>query len=194
MSKLRVVLLASGSGSLAQAIMDAVAEGELNIEIAALIADRDCAAVEKAQRYSITHRVVPLAGDREKWNQELLESVADFNPTLVVSVGFMRILSPGFVSIFKVINTHPALLPAFPGAHAVRDALAAGVSTTGSTVHWVDAGVDTGKIIDQREIYIEPGESEEHLHERIKIVERRLIVETLLNFSQKYESGVGFDE
>ena len=194
MSKLRVVLLASGSGSLAQAIMDAVAQGELNIEICALIADRECPAVEKAQRHAIAHRVVPLAGDRGKWNQELLECVADFNPILVVSVGFMRILSPGFVSIFKVINTHPALLPAFPGAHAVRDALAAGVSTTGSTVHWVDAGVDTGKIIDQREIYIEPGESEEHLHERIKIVERRLIVETLLNFSQKYESGVGFDE
>ena len=194
MSKLKVVLLASGSGSLAQAIIDSVNSGELNIEISALIADKECGAIERAKLASLPARIVKLNGDRELWNKEILEAVADFAPDLVVSVGFMKILSPGFVSIFKVINTHPALLPAFPGAHAVRDALAAGVKTTGSTVHWVDSGVDTGAVIAQRSVDIEPGESEEHLHERIKIVERRLIVETLLNFSQKHESGVGLNE
>jgi phosphoribosylglycinamide formyltransferase-1 len=193
MSKLNVLLLASGSGSLAQAIFDAVENNELNIKISALISDKECGAIEKAEKFSIPTHIVALTGEREKWNQEMLETVADYDPDLVVSVGFMRILSPGFVSIFKVINTHPALLPAFPGAHAVRDALAAGVSTTGSTVHWVDSGVDTGKVIEQRSVEIEPGESEEHLHERIKIVERRLIVETLLKFSQNHESGVGLD-
>ena len=91
----------------------------------------------------------------------------------------MRILAPDYVNRFKVMNTHPALLPAFPGAHAVRDALAAGVAETGTSVHWVDAGVDTGPVITQRVVAIEPGDSEDSLHERIKIVERDLIVEAL---------------
>jgi phosphoribosylglycinamide formyltransferase-1 len=104
----------------------------------------------------------------------------------------MRILAPEFVNEFKVINTHPALLPLFPGAHAVRDALAAGATQTGSTVHWVDAGVDTGSVIAQKAISIEPGESEEHLHERIKIVERSLIVEVLNSFTHK--SGDNLNE
>jgi phosphoribosylglycinamide formyltransferase-1 len=94
----------------------------------------------------------------------------------------MRILSPDFVNRFKVMNTHPALLPAFPGAHAVRDALTAGVTQTGTTVHWVDEGVDTGPIISQRIVPIEPSDTEESLHERIKIAERNLIVETLLTW------------
>ena len=91
----------------------------------------------------------------------------------------MRILSAEYVAGFKVMNTHPALLPAFPGAHAVRDALAAGVTQTGTSVHWVDAGVDTGPVIAQRAVEVKPGDSEESLHERIKIVERDLIVEAL---------------
>jgi phosphoribosylglycinamide formyltransferase-1 len=91
----------------------------------------------------------------------------------------MRILNSDFVSTFKVINAHPALLPAFPGAHAVRDALAAGVNITGCTVHWVDEGIDTGKIIAQAEVSVSPDDDESSLHERIKIVERELIVKTI---------------
>jgi len=96
----------------------------------------------------------------------------------------MRILAAEFLKQFRVINTHPALLPSFPGAHAVRDALAANVSRTGTTVHWVDEGVDTGPIIAQREIAVEQGDDESSLHERIKIVERELIVEILTRFAQ----------
>jgi phosphoribosylglycinamide formyltransferase-1 len=117
--------------------------------------------------------------DRLQWDAQLIEHMDALQPDLVVSAGFMRILSPYFVSRFKMINTHPALLPAFPGAHAVRDAIAAGVSVTGATVHWVDAGVDTGEIIAQVPVPVLPSDDESTLHERIKIAERGLIVATL---------------
>jgi len=96
----------------------------------------------------------------------------------------MRILAPDFVTHFKVINTHPSLLPLFPGAHAVRDALAAGAEVTGTTVHWVDSGLDTGPVISQRSVSVEPGDDESTLHERIKIAERALIVETLAEYGR----------
>ena len=104
---------------------------------------------------------------------------------MIVSVGFMRILPASFVEKYLIINTHPALLPHFPGAHAVRDALAAGVGETGATVHWVDAGVDTGEVIAQTPVSVEAGDTVESLHERIKIVERKLIVETLKKFTSE---------
>src|ERR1019366_867404 len=96
----------------------------------------------------------------------------------------MRLLAPDFVQAFKVINTHPSLLPLFPGARAVQDALAAGVSVTGTSVHWVDAGLDTGPVIAQRQIDVLPGDDEDTLHERIKIAERTLIVETLMKYGR----------
>jgi len=105
--------------------------------------------------------------------------VTKHQPDLVVSAGFMRILAPQFVQTFKVINSHPALLPLFPGAHAVRDALAAGATETGTTIHWVDEGIDTGKVIAQERIAVFPIDNEESLHERIKIIERGLIVATI---------------
>jgi len=95
----------------------------------------------------------------------------------------MRILAPDFVQEFRVINTHPALLPLFPGAHAVRDALSAGATVTGTTVHWVDEGMDTGPVITQRQVTVESDDTEESLHERIKIAERALITETLSEFA-----------
>jgi phosphoribosylglycinamide formyltransferase-1 len=189
-NKLKIVLLASGSGSLAQAIIDAIATGELSVEIAALISDKECLAIERARTAGYGTQVVPMRSDREIWNREFADVVRQHEADLVVSVGFMRILSPEFVREFKTINTHPALLPLFPGAHAVRDALAAGATHTGSTVHWVDAGVDTGSIIAQRAIDIEPGEGEEHLHERIKIVERSLIVEVLKSFTHELRDNL----
>ena len=172
----RIVILASGSGTLARAIFTA----EKDYEIVVLISDRPQAKViEIAQEFGIKVELHELTGDRKIWNQELLELVAGYKPDLVVSAGFMRILAPDFVRTFKVINSHPALLPLFPGAHAVRDALAAGATETGTTIHWVDEGVDTGEVIAQVSVEITATDTEETLHERIKIIERGLIVATI---------------
>jgi phosphoribosylglycinamide formyltransferase-1 len=180
---MRVVLLASGSGSLAQSIIDARDSGKLKIEILELISDKKSQAIERASAAGISTKHLPMLEDRSIWDNQIFETVEKVNPDLVVSVGFMRILAASFVSKFPTINTHPALLPKFPGAHAVRDALAAGVQVTGSTVHWVDAGIDTGTVIKQKEVEVLPQDDEISLHERIKIVERELIVETLHSFT-----------
>ena len=179
---MRVVLLASGSGSLAQSIIDARDSGKLNIEILQLISDKQSKVIERASTAGISTTYLPMLEDRSIWDTQLFETVKKLNPDLVVSVGFMRILAAPFVSKFPTINTHPALLPKFPGAHAVRDALNAGAQVTGSTVHWVDAGIDTGTVIAQKEVVVLPQDDESSLHERIKIVERELIVETLQSF------------
>ncbi|MFA5919148.1 MAG: phosphoribosylglycinamide formyltransferase [Candidatus Nanopelagicaceae bacterium] len=187
--KKSIVILASGGGSLAQAIMDAVNDGELDIQILEVISDKPGANVlERAEESGIKTFVHPMLPNRAQWDSELMRHIESLNPDLVVSVGFMRILSPEFVTTFKVINTHPALLPKFPGAHPVRDALAAGVAVTGATVHWVDSGVDSGKVIAQTEVDVLPEDSESTLHERIKIVEQGLIVETLKNLLPTLES------
>lgn len=173
----RVVILASGTGSLAQAIIDAE---QLDIQIVAVVSDNPNAQVlERARAAQINTSVVEMVADREEWNTKLFEQVDQYHPDLVVSAGFMRILGSDFVNTFPTINSHPALLPDFPGAHAVRDALEAGVSVTGTTVHWVDAGVDTGPIITQMEVPVLPNDDEATLHERIKTVERGLIVATI---------------
>ena len=179
---MRVVLLASGSGSLAQSIIDARNSGKLNIEILQLISDKQSQAIERASAAGISTTYLPMLEDRLIWDTQLFETIEKLNPDLVVSVGFMRILAAPFVSEFPTINTHPALLPKFPGVHAVRDALNAGAQVTGSTVHWVDAGIDTGTVIAQKEVVVLPQDDESSLHERIKIVERELIVETLQSF------------
>ncbi len=179
MPKFRLVILASGSGSLAQAIIDACESGLLAAEITSIISDQDAPILQRATTHQIDHHLLPMNKDRSLWNSALFKLVSDHQPDLVVSAGFMRILAPEFVRHFKVINTHPALLPLFPGAHAVRDVLAAGAVETGSSVHWVDEGVDTGEVIAQVKVAIQPGDDESTLHERIKIVERKLIVETL---------------
>ena len=130
-----------------------------------------------------------MNSDRKSWDEELFLITQSLNPALVVSAGFMRILAPEFVSTFKVINSHPALLPNFPGAHAVRDALAAKAAVTGATIHWVDAGMDTGKVIAQREVPVLEGDTEALLHERIKIVERGLIVATISDLLASMENN-----
>ena len=173
----RVVILASGSGTLAQAIFDA---HELDIEIVSVISDVSHAAVlDRAKSLGIPTQVIPLGDSRQEWNKEIIETVAGLKADLVVSAGFMRILPADFINRFPTINSHPALLPEFPGAHAVRDALAAGVTVTGTTVHWVDDGIDTGPIITQMEVPVLPNDDEATLHERIKKVERGLIVATI---------------
>ena len=171
---MKVVVLASGSGTLAQAIFEA------GFEIRALICDREGAQVlDRARAHGIASILHPMRSDRRQWGQELKEILEGLSPDLVVSAGFMRILPADIVQHFRIINSHPSLLPHFPGAHAVRDALAAGVVETGTTIHWVDEGVDTGEVIAQQRVAIHEGDTEESLHERIKIVERALIVETI---------------
>ena len=131
-------------------------------------------------------KVIQFRKPRSEWDAELFDYVSQLNPDLVVSAGFMRILAPEFVKSFRVINSHPALLPKFPGAHAVRDALLANETITGCTVHWVDEGVDTGQIIAQEEVAIETSDDETSLHERIKILERKLIVEVVRQIEGRY--------
>ncbi|WP_394284465.1 phosphoribosylglycinamide formyltransferase [Corynebacterium sp.] len=173
-----VVVLVSGSGTLLQAILDHQDE---TYRVVKVIADKDCPALARAEAAGVDQQVVALADDRDAWNVDLADAVAAAGPDLVVSAGFMKILGAGFLDRYagRTINTHPALLPSFPGAHAVRDALAYGVKVTGSSVHFVDAGVDTGEIIAQEAVTVYPDETEESLHERIKQVERRLIVTVL---------------
>ncbi len=180
MTNPHIVILASGSGSIAQAIIDAQHSGELKAEIAGVISDQAAARVlERAEAAGIPTKIIAMTENRADWDKEIISALTDLKPNLVVSAGFMRVLSAECVSKFKIVNSHPALLPLFPGAHAVRDALAAGARKTGTTIHWVDAGVDTGVIIAQEEVEITPSDTEESLHERIKIVERRLYVATL---------------
>ena len=164
---MKIVILASGSGTLAQALIDA------NFDIKAIVSDVMGAKVlTRGERAGITTKVIQFRKLRSEWDAELFDYVSQVNPDLVVSAGFMRILAPEFVKSFRVINSHPALLPKFPGAHAVRDALAAKATKTGCTIHWVDEGVDTGQIIAQEEVAIEPSDDEASLHERIKKIGR----------------------
>ena len=178
----RLVVLASGTGSLLQSLLDA-AVGDYPARIVAVGVDRDCRAESIAAEAQIPSYRVRLGDypDRSAWDVAICEATAQHAPDLVVSAGFMKILGPEFLSRFmgRVVNTHPALLPAFPGAHAVPDALAYGVRVTGCTVHLVDAGVDTGPILAQRAVEILDHDDEQTLHERIKVVERRLLVDVL---------------
>ncbi len=182
----RIVALISGSGSNMEALAVACERGEIQASVVAVLADRDCSGLELAAARAIpTGRVEPKHFEsREVWSEALRDAVMVHEPDLVVSAGFMRILSPVFVDAFagRLINLHPALLPAFPGAHAVRDALAAGVRVTGSTVHFVDHLVDHGPIIMQVPVAVEPDDSEETLHERIKEAEHRMLVDACKMF------------
>lgn len=173
---LEIVVLVSGTGSLLQNILD---HQDDSYRVVKVVADKECQGIERAAAAGIPTEVVALTEDRGEWNHRLVAAVG--SPDAVVSAGFMRILGAPFLERFegRTVNTHPALLPAFPGAHAVRDALAYGVKVTGSTVHFVDAGVDTGRIIAQRPVMVERSDDEASLHERIKAVERKLIVEVL---------------
>ncbi len=176
----RILVLASGSGSLLQALLDSPAG---NAVVAVGSDTPDAYALTRAAEAGIAAFTVS-PGDfatRADWNSGLLAAIRAVDPDLIVSAGFMRIIGAEIVEAYRgrIINTHPALLPAFPGAHGVRDAMAYGVKVTGCTVHFVDEGVDTGSIIAQAAVIIEPDDTEESLHERIKIQERRLLVDVV---------------
>jgi len=178
----RLIVLASGTGSLLESILTA-AVGDYPARVVAVGTDRDCRALEIAAAASLPSFTTRLGdhADRAAWDAAITEATAAHQPDLVVSAGFMKILGPQFLSRFpgRVVNTHPALLPAFPGAHAVPDTLAYGVRVTGCTVHLVDAGMDTGPILAQEAVDVLDGDDEAALHERIKVVERRLLVDVL---------------
>ncbi|CAL9519823.1 Phosphoribosylglycinamide formyltransferase [Streptomyces sp. enrichment culture] len=189
MAASRLVVLVSGSGTNLQALLDAIdshpggAEG-FGAEVVAVGADRTgIAGLERAEKAGIPTFVCPVKdyASREEWDAALTEATAAHDPDLVVSAGFMKIVGKAFLGRFggRFVNTHPALLPAFPGAHGVRDALAYGAKVTGCTVHFVDAGVDTGPIIAQGVVEVRDGDDEAALHERIKEVERRLLVDVV---------------
>ncbi len=185
----RVVVLVSGSGTLLAALLEAAAGGGYPAEVVAVGADRaGIAGLQRAGRAGVPTFAVPLRDhpDRVAWDRALTVAVAAHEPDLVVSAGFRKILGPRFLARFggRVLNTHPALLPAFPGAHAVAGALEHGVRVTGATVHFVDADVDTGPIVAQRAVEVEPDDTEELLHERIKVVERRLLVDTVADLAR----------
>ena len=174
-------MLASGQGTLLQSVIDMAPE---SVQIVAVGTDRQCPALERAEAAGLETFLVeyrPSQTDRAQWNRDLAEAIAAFEPDVVVSAGFMRIIGADVVERFAghIINTHPALLPAFPGAHAVEDAVNYGVRVTGSTVHIVDSGVDTGPILAQKAVAVELDDTPESLHERIKTVERQLLVDVL---------------
>jgi phosphoribosylglycinamide formyltransferase 1 len=178
----RLVVLASGTGSLLNSLLAATV-GDYPARVVAVGTDRDCMAVEIAGKASLPTFTVRL-GDypsRDAWDAAITEATAAHSPDLIVSAGFMKILGPQFLSRFcgRTLNTHPALLPAFAGAHAVPDALAYGVKVSGCTVHLVDAGMDTGPILAQEPVAVLDGDTEETLHERIKVIERRLLVDVV---------------
>jgi phosphoribosylglycinamide formyltransferase-1 len=179
----RVAVLLSGTGSLCAALLAATEDPGYPAEVVVVGSDRTADGLEHAHRRGIPTFTCALADhpDRSAWDRALAEALAGYEPDLVVSAGFMKLVGPAVLATFggRLVNTHPALLPAFPGAHAVRDALAAGATVTGATVHLIDAGLDTGPVIAQREVAVRPDDDETRLHERIKEVERELLVETV---------------
>lgn len=192
-SCLPVVVLVSGSGSILQSLIEATSDPAYGLKIVGVGADRaDIEGLRRAERAGIATFVCPLKdySTREQWDVALAAHLDALLPTAndaeragqahrwIISAGFMKVLGPPVLDSFTVLNTHPALLPAFPGAHAVADALAYGARVTGTTVHLVDAGVDTGPIVAQRAVSIRADDTEESLHERIKIVERDLLIRT----------------
>jgi phosphoribosylglycinamide formyltransferase 1 len=182
-SRARIAVLLSGTGSLCAALLAATDDPQYPATVVVVGSDREADGLQHARRRSLPTFVCAVGDhpDRAAWDRALATQIESFAPDLVVSAGFMKIVGPAVLDSFggRLINTHPALLPAFPGAHAVRDALAAGATVTGATVHVVDSGVDTGPVLAQREVAVLPGDDEARLHERIKDVERELLVQTV---------------
>ncbi|WP_106507418.1 phosphoribosylglycinamide formyltransferase [Brachybacterium timonense] len=179
----RVVVLLSGGGSTLAALLRAHAEPDSPFQIVAAIADVDAPGLDHARRAGVPTAVVRLRDhpDRAAWDAQLASTVGGFDPALVVLAGFMRLVGPAMLEAFggRMINTHPALLPSFPGAHGVRDALAHGVKVTGASVIEVDAGVDTGRILAQRAVEVLDDDTEASLHERIKQIEQPMLVDVV---------------
>jgi len=180
---LTVAVLISGTGSNLRALLDAAADPEFPARVVAVGADREAEGFAHAEEYGIPTFMVPFSrfASREEWGAELGAQLDVWRPDLVVLSGLMRLLPADLVDAWspRIVNTHPAYLPEFPGAHGVRDALAAGVAQTGASVIIVDNGVDSGPILAQERVPVLPGDDEHALHERIKPVERRLLIDVV---------------
>jgi len=180
----RLVVLVSGTGTNLQALIDACADEAYGADVVAVGADRDgIAALARAARAGIptfVHRVKDYSS-RADWDMMLAESCAAYQADLVILAGFMKLVGPRFLGRFggRCLNTHPALLPSFPGMHGVRDALDFGVKVTGCTVLIVDPGIDAGPVVAQRPVLVQDDDDEASLHERIKVTERALLVQTV---------------
>ena len=187
---LRLVVLISGGGSNLRALLDASDDAEFPARVVAIGADRDADGLMHADDYGIPTFVVPFQAypDREAWGEALVAQIRQWDADLVILSGFMRLLPATDVRALapNLINTHPAYLPEFPGAHAVRDALVAGAKETGASVIVVDEGIDSGPVIAQQRVPIEPGDTEDHLHNRIKRVERELLVQVVLDIANSH--------
>ncbi len=180
----RIAVLNSGTGSLLQALLDAEAAGDLHAEVVVVGSDRaDAQGLRRAEQAGVPTFVLPFTrgNDRADWDAELTRAVAAHEVDLVVLAGFMKLVGPVFLARFggRTINTHPALLPSFPGMHGPQDALNHGVKVTGTTLFEVDAGLDTGRILAQEPVRVLPGDTVDSLHERIKVAERLLLVHTV---------------
>lgn len=180
---LSCVVLISGTGSNLRALLEASTHDDYPARVVAVGSDGEASGLEHAQHFNIPSFVVDpvVFSSREAWGEELINTITTYDPDVVICAGFMKILPANVVEAFSpgLINMHPALLPLYPGAHAVRDALADGATVTGATIHIVDAGVDTGPIISQVEVPVLPGDDEQTLHERIKKEEKELLVTTV---------------
>lgn len=184
---LKLVVLISGGGSNLRSLLEASEDAEFPARVVAIGADRDAEGLAHAEEFGIPSFAVSYSSypDRESWGDALLEQIRQWEPDLVILSGLMRLLPPRVVEALSpnLINTHPAYLPEFPGAHGVRDALAAGVSETGASVIVVDAGVDSGPIVSRQRVPILPNDTESTLHDRIKLVERELLVQAVLDIA-----------
>lgn len=180
---LTVAVLISGTGSNLRALLDAAADPGYPARIVVVGADREADGLEHAEAYGIPTFTVPYEAypSREEWGRELDAQLRAWNPDLVVLSGLMRLLPASLVAAWspRIVNTHPAYLPEFPGAHGVRDALRAGVTVTGASVIVVDDGVDSGPVLAQERVSVLPGDDEHTLHDRIKPVERRLLIDVV---------------
>jgi phosphoribosylglycinamide formyltransferase-1 len=178
----RLVVLVSGSGTNLAALLEACSDDAYGATVVAVGADRtDIEALDRAEQAGVPTFVCKVSDfpTRDDWDAALTDAVAEYEPDLVVSAGFMKILGKRFLEVYTTVNTHPSLLPAFPGSRAVVEAIEYGVQVTGATVHLVDAGVDSGPIIAQTAIEVFEGDDEQTLHERIKVAERVMLVDAV---------------
>jgi phosphoribosylglycinamide formyltransferase 1 len=184
---LKLVVLISGGGSNLRALLEASEDAEFPARVVAIGADRDADGLVLGEEFGIPAFTVPFRGAafREEWGEEMLQQIRFWQPDLVILSGFMRMLPPRVVDALSpnMINTHPAYLPEFPGAHGVRDALAAGVTQTGASLIIVDNSMDGGPILARERIPVHADDTESTLHERIKAVERRLLIQAVLDIA-----------
>lgn len=187
---LKLVVLISGGGSNLRALLEAAEDAEFPARVVAIGADREASGLVLGEEFGVPTFTVPFTAyaDRDAWGDALIDAVRRWEPDLVVLSGLMRLVPPAVVDAFspQLINTHPAYLPEFPGAHGVRDALAAGVDQTGASLIVVDNSVDGGPIIAQERIPVLPGDTESSLHDRIKPVERRLLIQAVLDIADSH--------